>query len=100
VAEGSSVRGCSRCLGIGFVYETRDGRERVKRCDCRSGKAPEARGSLAACRIPARHRGFTLGNFSPRSAGQQRAYERALAYCNGFPQPRDGEGLGTSRRPS
>lgn len=94
MSEDSPPHACARCLGIGFVYETLDGRERVKPCGCRTGAKADARGSLAACRIPSRHRGSTLGNFTPRSAGQREAYERALAYCGGFPQPRASEGLG------
>ena len=86
--------GCERCHGIGFHYETVDGREWAKACSCRSRGAAETRGSVSACRIPPRHRGFTLGNFEPRSEAQQAAYRRALAYCEGFPQRVASEGLG------
>lgn len=85
---------CERCHGIGFQYETVSGREWARACSCRTRRAADARGSLAACRIPPRHRGATLGNFEPRSEPQRLAQRRALAYCEGFPHARASEGLG------
>ena len=94
MSEEPRAPGCARCLGIGFVYETVNGREQVKPCACRAGAKADTRGSLEACRIPSRHRGATLGNFAPRSASQREAYARALAYCSGFPHSGVGTGLG------
>ena len=93
MAEASHSGGCARCLGVGFVYETVGGRERVRPCACRTERKDE-RGSLEACRIPFRYRSCTLGNFAPRAASQRHAYERALAYCGGFPHAGAGDGLG------
>jgi len=85
---------CERCQDIGFHYETVRGREWARPCACRASTTAAWRGSLSACRIPQRHRGYSLGNFEPRSEAQQEAYRRSLAYCEGFPHRPASEGLG------
>lgn len=85
---------CGRCHGIGFVYETEGGRERVKPCACHKGLAARPKDPIEACRIPSQYRSCTLGNFAARETAQRDAYERALAYCNQFPAEGSAKGLG------
>jgi DNA replication protein DnaC len=85
---------CARCLGRGFVYENVDGREQVRPCACHRGFLARPQDPLEACRIPSVARRCTLGNFVPRSPGQQHALDCALAYCNRFPHAGAAQGIG------
>lgn len=86
-------RECRLCSGTLFVYETVAGRQQVRRCSCRRG-FERVEEPLERCRIPPGYRNCTLGNFVPQDASQRNAYERALAYCNGFPHAGSEKGLG------
>ncbi len=86
---------CERCLGTGFEIVTRDGREYAQRCACQqAARAGKAGDPAAACRIPPRYEHCTLESFDPGNASLSAALEKALAFCAGYPQLGDDEGLG------
>ena len=86
---------CETCGGTGFAIVERDGREFAEPCSCRR---PAAAGGgdalLAACRIPPRYEHCSLASFEPGNSSLSAALEKALAFCSGYPQLADDEGLG------
>jgi DNA replication protein DnaC len=86
---------CERCGGTGFEIVDREGRDFALPCPCRRQSGSGAReAGLAACRIPPRYEHCTLETFTPGSPSLGAALERAVAFCDGYPQLGEDEGLG------
>lgn len=84
---------CERCGGTGFEIAVRDGREFAMPCACRR-TAADGGDPVAACHIPPRYEHCTLESFEPGNASLRAALERAIAFCEGYPQLGADEGLG------
>jgi DNA replication protein DnaC len=76
---------CSRCLDVGFVYETADGRDCVRHCACHPGAPRDPVDPIDACRIPATHRDCTLASFRGSTSTLVDAYRDVIGYYELFP---------------
>jgi DNA replication protein DnaC len=79
---------------VGFRIVSRQGREYAEPCDCRRPGAPGSAELLLRCRIPPRYEHCVLDNFTPATASQRAARDRAQRYVAGYPFLGTDEGLG------
>lgn len=86
---------CERCQGTRFEIVTRDGREFAQACGCRrTAKAAGPGDPLGGTRVPPRYEHCTFDTFDAGEPSLAAALERAGAFCAGYPQLGDDEGLG------